>query len=176
MFMAGKLDRVPESEDVTRSCGSCSLCCEVLGVPSLGKEAGDRCDLLGRFGCSEYDGRPDECRKFFCHWIQGFGDFSVRPDRVGYVLSSPPGIAGVQTLRLHFTTRDGLEQWSRLRYTRRMVKSIVEGGGVVYLISGERRRIVTTNEKVLDALLSAPAFTDVELDPGSPPEPEEMDE
>ena len=53
-----------------RSCGSCSLCCKVIGIEALDKPVGHWCPHAkpGR-GCAIYHQRPGECRDFSCLWL-----------------------------------------------------------------------------------------------------------
>jgi len=54
-----------------RSCGECSLCCKLLKIETFNKPAGIWCTHCapGRVGCTIYEKRPMECRKFFCAWL-----------------------------------------------------------------------------------------------------------
>lgn len=73
----------------TRTCGDCTLCCKLMGVPELKKPAARWCPACdqGR-GCSTYDERPPSCRNFQCFWLmdEGFPD-DFRPDRIGALAS-----------------------------------------------------------------------------------------
>jgi hypothetical protein len=53
-----------------RACGSCTLCCKVIGIGALAKPAGAWCAhcKVGH-GCTIYETRPEECRTFFCMWL-----------------------------------------------------------------------------------------------------------
>jgi hypothetical protein len=53
-----------------KTCGSCTTCCTVLGIPELKKRAWDQCPhvALGT-GCTIYAERPNSCRKFICGWL-----------------------------------------------------------------------------------------------------------
>jgi hypothetical protein len=53
-----------------RECGTCTLCCKVMGIHALDKPRGVWCDhaLPGR-GCAIYETRPQECRSFACTWL-----------------------------------------------------------------------------------------------------------
>ena len=54
-----------------RSCGTCSLCCKLVGIEALDKKAGvwcPHCDAPN--GCTIYQGRPKECREFACLWLE----------------------------------------------------------------------------------------------------------
>ncbi|MBV9432933.1 MAG: hypothetical protein JO137_14025 [Hyphomicrobiales bacterium] len=53
-----------------RQCGSCTLCCKVLGVAGLDKPAGVWCrHCRPSQGCAIYETRPQECRTFACLWL-----------------------------------------------------------------------------------------------------------
>lgn len=82
--------------DVTDSelCGSCTMCCKLLGIPELGKPAGAWCRhcMVGR-GCSIYMQRPDICRTYTCVWRQfreeGYSiSDELRPDRCGVIVDA----------------------------------------------------------------------------------------
>jgi len=53
-----------------RSCGSCALCCRVMGVPEVKKdwEWCPNC-VPGRHACQIYSDRPERCRDFNCQWL-----------------------------------------------------------------------------------------------------------
>ena len=55
-----------------RECGSCSLCCKVVGVEELGKPEGTWCQHCkpGFHGCTIYKDRPQGCRDFTCAWLE----------------------------------------------------------------------------------------------------------
>ena len=55
---------------MARECGSCSLCCKVMGIGALNKPGGQWCPhcLPGK-GCGIYGDRPGECRTFNCDWL-----------------------------------------------------------------------------------------------------------
>jgi len=53
-----------------RNCGTCTLCCKLMGISELDKARGEwcrHCDI-GR-GCRIYDERPAECREFYCSYL-----------------------------------------------------------------------------------------------------------
>jgi hypothetical protein len=54
-----------------RACGSCSLCCKLPQIDELEKPVGKWCIHCtpGRGGCTIYERRPKECRKFYCSWM-----------------------------------------------------------------------------------------------------------
>jgi hypothetical protein len=62
---------------MSRECGTCTLCCKVMGIEELEKPRGVWCDhaMPGR-GCAIYDARPHSCRVFSCLWLldEGLGE------------------------------------------------------------------------------------------------------
>ncbi len=73
-----------------RSCGECTLCCTVMGVPDLPaapKPPGERCGHVCSRGCRIYQQRPPTCRDFACVWAQGGLPKHMRPDKVGMVFT-----------------------------------------------------------------------------------------
>lgn len=70
---------------VQRTCGSCTLCCTLVPVKELNKEAGMKCASSRSTGCKIYPSRPRSCRVWSCRWLLGDADLP-RPDRAGYVV------------------------------------------------------------------------------------------
>jgi hypothetical protein len=61
-----------------KSCGSCTTCCTVMGVPELKKRPWDPCPhVMAGVGCGIYTERPSGCRAFICGWLL---DPSMGPD------------------------------------------------------------------------------------------------
>ena len=60
-----------------RTCGTCSLCCKLVGVDALDKPEDAWCPHVcpGQGGCSIYADRPASCRNFICAWLSGAPDF-----------------------------------------------------------------------------------------------------
>jgi hypothetical protein len=83
-----------------RSCGECSLCCNLLHVVELRKPANIWCEHCqpGRAegGCTIYESRPSICRQYACGWLMSsnVGD-EWRPLKCRMILSLAP-IDGVQ--------------------------------------------------------------------------------
>src|SRR5262245_15487060 len=63
-FASGKLATILPG----RSCGECSLCCELLRIDSLAKPVGTWCPHCkpGKGGCVIYGEHPVECQRFIC--------------------------------------------------------------------------------------------------------------
>lgn len=56
---------------MTASCGSCSLCCTLLGVPDIGKAPRMRCwNTTVHGGCKVHGvDKPQACVQFSCLWL-----------------------------------------------------------------------------------------------------------
>lgn len=80
---------------MTRSCGSCTLCCTVQGVKEgmPGTPSGEKLPNVpcphakihapSCGGCAIYESRPAECSGYSCMWLKGLGGTADRPDKVG---------------------------------------------------------------------------------------------
>jgi len=71
-----------------RNCGGCVLCCKLVGVASINKPAGQKCQHSrhGK-GCMIYQHRPHDCRTWACRWIADADTAGLpRPDRCHYVI------------------------------------------------------------------------------------------
>lgn len=89
---ASETDAAAAEGAAPRACGECSLCCIVLRVDELGKLAGEPCPKLGEHGgCTIHPTRPDVCREYRCHWLEGGLDPGDRPDRIGGLVDFAPG-------------------------------------------------------------------------------------
>ncbi len=67
-----------------RQCGGCTVCCEVLEIPTIKKPKKTLCDnVCANGGCSIYQDRPSECRTFQCLWSEGYSGEGQRPDKSG---------------------------------------------------------------------------------------------
>ncbi len=54
-----------------RSCGTCTLCCNLLAVQEIAKPAMTMCNYCtAGLGCHIYDSRPKQCRLFNCHFLE----------------------------------------------------------------------------------------------------------
>lgn len=56
-----------------KSCGTCTLCCKVMGIPEIKKRPWEQCPHVGPvnggMGCTIYEDRPRSCRQFICGWL-----------------------------------------------------------------------------------------------------------
>lgn len=54
---------------IKRTCGSCSLCCKVMGVPEVKQRHAWCPHCSPGCGCIIYESRPERCRQFNCLWL-----------------------------------------------------------------------------------------------------------
>lgn len=76
-----------------RECGTCTLCCKVVGVLEIAKPAGVWCRHCVRGkGCEIYDTRFSSCRTFYCQWMidKGLGP-EWKPERAKFALVKTDG-------------------------------------------------------------------------------------
>jgi len=74
---------------INKECGSCTMCCKLLGIPEIQKPANQWCENcnVGK-GCQIYQNRPFSCHQFDCLWLQLDGiPEEFRPDKTQVVLS-----------------------------------------------------------------------------------------
>lgn len=75
-----------------RQCGECTLCCKLVPVQELDKQANTRCQHQ-RFkkGCAIYGKRPHSCKTWTCRWLTNQDTYDLpRPDRAHYVIDVIP--------------------------------------------------------------------------------------
>jgi hypothetical protein len=97
-----------------RTCGECSLCCQLLYVPEVDKPAGEWCRHCkpGQGGCGIYEQRPPVCRDWICQWLNGNLPDYWYPLRSKLVLDNPPGTS---ILRI-FVHPDCPDRWQEEPY------------------------------------------------------------
>jgi len=133
-----------------KQCGSCTLCCKLLGISALGKPMDQWCSHceIGR-GCRIYDKRPQACAEFFCLFLMhgGLGE-AWRPSNSKIVLTADADhnsiVANVDPDRPRAWRRDPfyktLKEWS--------IAARPQNGRVVVRIG--RKMIVIFPDKDVD--------------------------
>jgi hypothetical protein len=124
--------------DTQNHCGSCTLCCKVLGVEEIAKPPARWCPYcrVGQ-GCGVYEARPPSCRAYQCVWLQWRSEGedvpdNLRPDRCHVVIDAD--LNGVD----HYVRPDPArpEAW-RKPAIQSMIKGIAAStGGKVSLVLG----------------------------------------
>jgi hypothetical protein len=128
---------------MSRSCGSCTLCCKLFPVPVLEKPAGRWCRHIaqGR-GCGIHETRPPVCRAFWCQWIENdaLGP-EWKPEVSKFVLSIYPG-----TNSLAVTVDPGHPAgWRQAPYLselRRWASAALAQGDQILVFNGDRATAV----------------------------------
>ena len=104
-----------------KTCGSCTLCCKVVGVAELKKPGDVWCGHCNKAkGCKIYDTRPQECRTFYCLFLLG-ADFPElwRPSKSKLVIYGQgndvvvhvdPGAPGAWLSEPFYTALKGLAE------------------------------------------------------------------
>ncbi len=92
---------------VSRRCGPCMACCEVMAVHELEKPGNQRCVHQGAAGCSIYPNHPSSCAVFSCSWRAGFLAESDRPDLLGGFI-----VAMVEAEVAALRTPPGFSRWA----------------------------------------------------------------
>lgn len=124
----------------SRSCGTCSLCCKVLGIQELEKPMNQWCPhCLKHGGCGIYETRPAECRRFSCEWlIKPIGD-EWQPTRCKMVLRFVRD-AGFGKLTVHVDPGSPLS-WRRepfISQLRSWARKLLDQNGMVNIYLGNK--------------------------------------
>lgn len=122
------------------------MCCVLPAIPQLGKPANVPCKHLTPGGCGIYEKRPQVCREFRCHWLDGKG--TERPDVVGAYTTRIPEGNGWGNGAGMMVTQDPA-RFGRHVAVQRAIAETIEAGGDVLVILGEKRRLVTRDPKQL---------------------------
>ena len=86
-------EQASRMSESTRSCGSCTLCCKLLGVHALDKPPYQWCaHCVTGAGCAIYAKRPFDCRAFHCMYVEEGSNVPGHwlPSRSGMILCSDP--------------------------------------------------------------------------------------
>jgi hypothetical protein len=123
----------------TRECGTCTLCCKVIGVVALDKPEQVWCRhcIPGR-GCRIYETRPQECRTFGCLWLadEAFPE-ALKPERCKVVFAIEAGGSRISA----YVDRNAPQAWRRdgiHALLRRMAAVQAERRGQVVVFVGRR--------------------------------------
>ena len=146
-FVGAKADEVISTMDSVstanrkRACGSCTLCCKLVGIAELNKPMGQWCrHRIKRKGCCIYDARPNECRNFNCGWLTTleFGD-EWKPSRSNMVIchqrSGDMYLMTVLVDPVSPLAWKGEPYYSQLK---RMALNGIKHGGVINISIGKR--------------------------------------
>lgn len=78
---------------MSKTCGSCTVCCVAPRVEEFSKPCGTQCPKLNpellEGACTIYNSRPYRCRQFECWWLvsnEMMAPPEFRPDRCGIMI------------------------------------------------------------------------------------------
>lgn len=125
-----------------RSCGSCSLCCKLLGIASIDKPAGRWCGHFKRgAGCGVYAGRPHECIAFNCEWLaHDVWGAEWKPDKARFVMMTENDGKRLRVI----VDPDFPEAWRREPYYSNLkhISKAAADGVRVFVVIGPRHIII----------------------------------
>jgi len=131
-----------------KTCGACGLCCKLLAIEVLHKDAGQWCkDYVRSKGCGIYAERPPPCVSFKCEWLMSreLGD-EWRPDRARFLM-----FYDEQRRRLSVVVDQGSPHaWKREPYyskIKRLSERTADGEKILICI-GDRRIVVFPDQDV----------------------------
>ena len=79
----GTKERALVGMNKDNGCMGCSICCFITEIKETASPLGKWCRYCTGDSCTNYEGRPEECRSFYCAWANDEGAHeSLRPDRL----------------------------------------------------------------------------------------------
>ncbi len=137
-------------------CGSCSVCCTSMGVEEIEKPEGVPCPAIRETGsgCKIYAKRPLSCATYNCLYRVGLLDKTSvpygRPDSLGIIFDvNNTHATGIQMVVAREVVPGALEA------NMALLHELAGQGHVLYLIDGDRRRMMGPEEKVRAVQLAA---------------------
>ena len=126
-----------------RQCGTCTLCCKVMGIRELEKPPGAWCPhcTAGR-GCNIYSDRPPSCAAFACAWLRDekWGP-EWKPEKAKFVLTANDA---ARWLSIHVDPAMP-EAWKRAPYYERiqkLMRAALPKGGRVFIVTRDRHALL----------------------------------
>jgi hypothetical protein len=119
-----------------KECGPCTMCCKILVIEELEKDAGPLCKhcKIGK-GCKIYTKRPDTCRDYQCSWTtERSMSPQLRPDKTGTIIQVDPDSDEVQAV----CDPDQPMQWRKSPLVFKYLVSRAKEGDRVVAKSGLR--------------------------------------
>ncbi|MFK4650954.1 bacterioferritin-associated ferredoxin [Bradyrhizobium japonicum] len=157
---------LPKTAPLTRQCGSCNACCDILEVAAVDKPVNQLCrHWQTGTGCTIYDRRPQMCRSFVCAWLQGHLDDAWFPATSGIIVHFSQDAVNV-TVDDHCPDR-----WREEPYFSKLVEWSLNGirrignrGYATLVVSGENRFLLLGRTIVPEPTLFGTAFLPLATD------------
>ncbi len=122
-----------------KECGTCALCCKVMGIHALDKPRGQWCpNVMPKCGCAIYAQRPQECADFACTWLldENLGP-EWKPDKCKMVLVSEEA----RKRTMVYVDASQADAWKKQPYLARLTALMQAGlplGRLVFIDVGGR--------------------------------------
>jgi len=119
-----------------KTCGSCTMCCKLMGIAELKKPAWTQCvHVAAGVGCSIYPDRPRSCRQFICGWLldPGMGP-ELKPDKCHVIFHQQSGQNIVATCDADYP--DAWREPNVLAFRRHLVVSLGPSRKVIVMEKG----------------------------------------
>jgi len=130
---------------MSRECGTCTLCCKLLGVEELNKPVGVWCSHCRKGeGCGIYPTRPEVCRIFECLWLQGILPEKLTPQRTHcvFALAEDGKVCTVNA------DPDYGQPWETPE-VQLAIDALVNCGITVVVACGNRRKLITNDQAMM---------------------------
>jgi len=153
MAEINNLDFGKQKESRSGSCGSCTLCCKLLGVKELSKPDGVWCKFCNKSGgspggCTIYANRPDSCQEFQCGYLINHLPEEFRPDRVKMVITGTSEEIGAHIIHVDPNYPGAYREGNGKRLIEALLAATSYNN--VVLCIGNRRRFFGNNpEKIM---------------------------
>lgn len=131
-----------------RTCGTCTMCCKLLGVSELSKPRNTWCTNceIGK-GCSIYPDRPSSCAGFECAWLLGVLPEDERPDKTKVVAFM---LADSEDLQVHVDPHH--PEAHHTGAIARVIKAFAESEHSAFIVIGEKRTVFCRTDRKPDVL------------------------
>lgn len=139
-------------------CGSCTLCCKLMGVKELDKPNDKWCDHCDKSsGCTIYETRPESCRIFECVWLQTQTPThpgqtplppELQPNRCHVVLCQHPTDEKVIQARVDPVYPDA---WKKGPIGR-LIARLSEHGVSIIVACGDKRHAILTQDQAVKVI------------------------
>lgn len=151
-----ELEKVRQEPRPKAECGSCSLCCKLLGVPEVPKPPAQWCPHCkpGKPSpCTVYADRPETCRDFQCGWLATSGLPEHRPDRLHMIVTGESKKIGAYVIHVDTAYPDAPQQPAGRRFLAALMR--VGAYQNIVLVTGDKRRFLGNDASQLEGRLRA---------------------
>lgn len=146
---------------MANTCGTCTLCCKLIGVKELKKPAGKWCEFCkpGK-GCMVYPDRPPSCIDFECGWLLSNLPVEFRPDNLHIIITGESNKVGAVILHQDPNFPNSVET----KNGKRLLELFARDGKPVIIVTGDKRKLLSTSVKELELVKNLLNKTDGEKD------------